>query len=427
MTSTKLFIFCAFAFYFASSTVDAQIKTVSGIVQDAESGAPLPFATVGIENSSIGTTTNTNGKFILSIPIEYDSAKIIISYMGYESYRLNPDKKQAPFVIELSPISITLEEVEVRPWEAWDYVKRAMQKVPDNYPNTAYGTEGYFSTLLTEDDAYLKFSEAVVKTYQPAYGDTAKSQTKLIQARKFKNPASFDFMRERIEKRMAKEERKAKKKGEEYESTDIDEEIAGSSLGTPDDVINADPIRDTAEYLDEDLRHYFDYTVEGYTFMYNQKVVIIGFESNKKYEQQKHKGKIYISMENDAILSIEDHIRILIPDIVRPVAFLFALGFTDPEINLITHYKPVGNKWYLNYYDLQGGMLLKHKKMFKKNDKSHFKIHMSYIVSAIQTEGVQPIPKDERLDRSKDFADQVEEDPVFWSQYKVSRPENVTR
>ncbi len=45
-----------------------QSKTIEGVVIDAKSKAALAFATIGIKGTTIGTVTNSEGRFILSIP-----------------------------------------------------------------------------------------------------------------------------------------------------------------------------------------------------------------------------------------------------------------------------------------------------------------------------------------------------------------------
>jgi len=61
-------------------------KTVSGIISDASSGETLIGATITVPNSSIGTTTDIDGAYTLSV--EDNVTELIISYTGYESMRL---------------------------------------------------------------------------------------------------------------------------------------------------------------------------------------------------------------------------------------------------------------------------------------------------------------------------------------------------
>ena len=57
-------------------------RTISGTVVD-NIGEPVPFATVGVVGTTIGTTTDFDGNFSLTVPA--DAARIQISFMGFES------------------------------------------------------------------------------------------------------------------------------------------------------------------------------------------------------------------------------------------------------------------------------------------------------------------------------------------------------
>jgi TonB-linked SusC/RagA family outer membrane protein len=59
----------------------AQKQKVTGIVTDGMTGNPLPGATVGVEGTNIGVTTDIEGKFSIEVPNE--EAVLIFSFIGY--------------------------------------------------------------------------------------------------------------------------------------------------------------------------------------------------------------------------------------------------------------------------------------------------------------------------------------------------------
>ena len=65
-----------------ASTV-ALAQQVSGTVTEADSGAPLPGATVVVKGTNIGTTTDFDGVFQLS-GVSGD-ATLVISYIGFDT------------------------------------------------------------------------------------------------------------------------------------------------------------------------------------------------------------------------------------------------------------------------------------------------------------------------------------------------------
>src|SRR5580693_5534587 len=60
--------------------VFAQNRTITGTVTAKDDGLPIPGATVKVKGTSIGTQTNTAGKFTLSVP---SGSSIVVSFVGY--------------------------------------------------------------------------------------------------------------------------------------------------------------------------------------------------------------------------------------------------------------------------------------------------------------------------------------------------------
>ncbi len=88
--------------------------TLSGIIKDSETGESLPFATIQVNGTSNGTTTNMDGYFTLhNVPT--DTSTLLTSYIGYKraKLKLNPSNSKSGLIIEIEPTSQTLEEVVV--------------------------------------------------------------------------------------------------------------------------------------------------------------------------------------------------------------------------------------------------------------------------------------------------------------------------
>jgi TonB-linked SusC/RagA family outer membrane protein len=65
----------------AFSNAWAQTKTVSGKIVGADDGQPIIGASVRIPNTTVGTLTNSNGTFYVSVPT--GTQAVIVSYVGY--------------------------------------------------------------------------------------------------------------------------------------------------------------------------------------------------------------------------------------------------------------------------------------------------------------------------------------------------------
>jgi len=93
-------------------------QTIRGMVVDEASNRPLPYATVGLQNTSFGTTTDSLGNFTLrNIPIgRYD---INIAFIGYEPVVIREIKltssKEVFLNITMKENASTLDEIVIRP------------------------------------------------------------------------------------------------------------------------------------------------------------------------------------------------------------------------------------------------------------------------------------------------------------------------
>ncbi|MFP4844342.1 carboxypeptidase-like regulatory domain-containing protein [Winogradskyella sp. PE311] len=96
-------------------------QTLSGKVIDANTKQPLEVVTVYFDNTTIGTTTNEEGKF----SIEYSAAiqsTLVISYLGYEKVFISDYRNINNITIELKESINALDEVVI---DADDGMSRA--------------------------------------------------------------------------------------------------------------------------------------------------------------------------------------------------------------------------------------------------------------------------------------------------------------
>ena len=94
-----------------------QTGSVTGVVIDKSSQLAIPNISVELQNSSVGTITDSSGKFTLNnIPVQ--TYNIIFSGTGYKPYTLFNvvinSGNQNNFTVELETASSLLNEVVVR-------------------------------------------------------------------------------------------------------------------------------------------------------------------------------------------------------------------------------------------------------------------------------------------------------------------------
>jgi len=88
--------------------------TISGVVKDMQTEETLPYATILVEGTSIGTSTNVDGFFTLH-KVPSDTATLIIRYIGYEPniLQIKPAMIDKTLEIKLKQKTDELEEVVV--------------------------------------------------------------------------------------------------------------------------------------------------------------------------------------------------------------------------------------------------------------------------------------------------------------------------
>lgn len=128
------------------SQLRAQVTKIRGVVQENETGEPIPFVSVSFVNSNIGTITDFNGEFFLETKRATDS--IIFSSMGYKRI-VKPVTRNVyqEISIILEPDNYNIEEVIITPGEnpAHPILKNIIANKEKHHPQNieAYHCEIY--------------------------------------------------------------------------------------------------------------------------------------------------------------------------------------------------------------------------------------------------------------------------------------------
>ncbi len=103
---SKLFLI---AFMFVSAFCFAQDVEISGKVNEAATGLPIPGVSITLKNSTGGTTTDIDGNFSISVPT---GTTLVFSYIGFESQEVVAAANES-ITVELKESTQTLDEVVV--------------------------------------------------------------------------------------------------------------------------------------------------------------------------------------------------------------------------------------------------------------------------------------------------------------------------
>lgn len=139
----------------------AHAQTITGFVYDKETRDPLVGASVYMDNSTIGTSTDFDGAFEITVP-EGINSSFVVSFVGYATLiRSKPDGTQT-LKLYLEPDSNILEEVVLSPDDDWPRELK-LSEFKKHYLGTSL--RGRRCTILNEEDLILTFSKKRKRLY----------------------------------------------------------------------------------------------------------------------------------------------------------------------------------------------------------------------------------------------------------------------
>ena len=171
--------------------INAQNKII-GIVTDSLTHEALPFISVSLKGTTMGSMTDNSGKFILMAPV--NSKFISLKSIGYKNKTISlSNQKLMNLKIQLSPTSYNISEVVVKPKKhkykkegnpAVDFVKRVIaskeQYNPLNKPYYQY--EHYEKINIALNNFQKEKNKVLLKKYKflTDYIDTSRISGKPI-------------------------------------------------------------------------------------------------------------------------------------------------------------------------------------------------------------------------------------------------------
>lgn len=126
-----LLLLLLFVFVLTGYSLSAQ-TTVEGVVKDKETGELLMFANIVVKNTTIGTQSDLDGKFTLTVPSDIQRPFLLeCSYLGYTTAEFKiTDARSTGLKFQLSPdTGIMIGEVEVKESRVTEKQKESAQTV----------------------------------------------------------------------------------------------------------------------------------------------------------------------------------------------------------------------------------------------------------------------------------------------------------
>ena len=144
---------------------------------------PIESASIYVENTTIGTVSNADGKFTLLVDKEFESDTLVISSIGYKSYRVRVDEFVNEVEVYLEEDVASLDEIvlvaETRPKTGNDIVKRAIRELEVNLPDSSYIQKGFLRHKERNTKEFKWLIESAITLYDSSFTSSSKKNLKI--------------------------------------------------------------------------------------------------------------------------------------------------------------------------------------------------------------------------------------------------------
>jgi len=152
-------------------------------ISDFMTYLPIESASIYIKNTTIGTISNTDGKFVLIIPERYANDTLVISSIGFKSLKTLVSEFDNTVDVFLEEDVASLDEIILianpRPTTGNDIVLRAIEELEDNLPTNPYLQKGFVRHKERNKKQYKWLIESAITLYDSSYASGAEDNLKI--------------------------------------------------------------------------------------------------------------------------------------------------------------------------------------------------------------------------------------------------------
>lgn len=159
---------------------------LSGQVLDRQTRQPVPYASVVVPGTTLGTTSNAEGQFVLRVP--QLPTKVLAFSLGYGRDSATVAQPSAALALSLAPVPIALPAAEPAGYAA-ELLAKAYRQLQRTRPQAQYG-QAFYRQVTRNDQQPTEVQEAVwdVKT-----SSAGLNGSRLAQGRYASRPTLMNF------------------------------------------------------------------------------------------------------------------------------------------------------------------------------------------------------------------------------------------
>jgi len=378
--------------------VQQNLVTIKGKVIDAESRAPLVFATVAVKETNVAIVTNIDGEFTLKIGDLATSKTLEVSFVGYKNKTIpiSDLKDNGPKnIIALEAAPIPIKEIVVKPLDQVSIVSKAISNIDKNYETVPNLMTAFYRETIRKNRTYVSIGEAVVEIFKAPYD------------------ADLRFDGARIYKG---------RKGADVQKMDT---VLFKLQGGPVSVLDLDLAKNTESVLTREAMQNYDYTLTGVVEIDNKPHYVIDFKQKPSVEMPLFMGSLYIEMDSYAITEAEFGFNLANKEAAQSIFIRkkpLGMKITPEIASYRTKYREQVGKWHFEYSRAE----VKFKVNWAKKLFNTYYTTMSEIAVTDRTdqEVIKFAGKD-KIRYTDVFSDKVSDftDKEFWGDYNVIEPD----
>ncbi len=375
----------------------SSFKYFKGTILDSKSKNELTFASITVSGSNISTISNSEGDFLIKIPIDKQDGSLIISYLGYKDKTISiKDLMQEKNIVYLEPIKNLLKEVVVNAMDANKLFSNVLNNRSKNYGDSSIKMVGFYRESIKKRRTYVSVLESIVDIEKMPFSSAVQDQVDILKGRKNVDYSKLDTINFKLE-------------GGLYTALFID------------------IIKEPINIFSENVFDLYNFRFEDITQINDKQVFIISFKQKPALEDPDplYSGKLFIDTKSLAIISatfqlnVENRIKAgLIFTRKKPKD----LVLYPTEVSYQVDYRQQNNKWVFSYS--RGDITFKlnwDKWIFNTSYNTTFELvntnwENQYNQMQMNTQKLSPnVIMSDRIPNAVDVD--------FWGQYNIIEPE----
>jgi hypothetical protein len=297
---------------------------LSGKVTDSKTGAGVPFANIVLKTAGSGVASDAVGGFSMKIAPAFGHDTLLFSAIGYQTLRKAVIDVQRNKLTEfkLKDTVYTLQTMVFVDTlkSAINIIRKAMDKVKENYGTQPHKLEGIFRIIDKENGTYARMLEAAVGIYDPDF--------------RLKNSREVDYL--------------AIRQTKDYRTYNW--KMNHSNVRIAEDLLQPDLIkRPTRATHENGFRVGFTYDFDDMTYLDGEEIYVVDVKKRSETSWANYDAKFYVRVKDLAILRVDRTYSI--PRNHWIDANGVSTVITTDKLTLI--YREHNEKLFLNYFSWQ--------------------------------------------------------------------------